>query len=119
MNDDRKKASQTSAETNPKACNTASEDICPEETVRDPEDREVRRARIKELREKMMDKTLADSFPSSDPPSSIPNPGEDDSIKKEIAAIEKTSEQLEQDSENLKQETERLKREAEKKNKAA
>ncbi len=29
------------------------------------------------IREKMMDKTLADSFPASDPPSSIPNPSED------------------------------------------
>ncbi len=28
------------------------------------------------IREKMMDKTLADSFPASDPPSSIPNPSE-------------------------------------------
>jgi hypothetical protein len=26
-----------------------------------------------------LDKTLADSFPTSDPPSSIPNPSEDDS----------------------------------------
>ncbi len=30
-----------------------------------------------EIREKMMDKTLADSFPASDPPSSIPDPSED------------------------------------------
>jgi gas vesicle protein len=29
-------------------------------------------------REKMLDKTLADSFPSSDPPSSIPDPLPDD-----------------------------------------
>ena len=28
----------------------------------------------KELREKGMDETLADSFPSSDPPSTIPDP---------------------------------------------
>ena len=59
------------------------EDICPEETTRDPEDREVHRANIRKLREKMMDKTLADSYPASDPPSSIPDPGEDDSIKQE------------------------------------
>jgi hypothetical protein len=26
--------------------------------------------------EKMLDKTLADSFPTSDPPSTIPNPGD-------------------------------------------
>jgi hypothetical protein len=29
------------------------------------------------MREKMMDKTLADSYPASDPPSTIPNPSED------------------------------------------
>lgn len=29
------------------------------------------------IRDKMMDKTLADSFPTSDPPSSIPDPCED------------------------------------------
>jgi hypothetical protein len=28
------------------------------------------------LSEKMLDKTLADSFPTSDPPSTIPNPGD-------------------------------------------
>ena len=59
------------------------ESITPEERKRDPEDREVHRARIRELREKMMDKTLADSYPASDPPSTIPDPGEDDSIKQE------------------------------------
>jgi hypothetical protein len=31
------------------------------------------------LRERMLDKTLANSFPSSDPPSSIPDPAADDS----------------------------------------
>ena len=97
----------------------SAEELTPEECHRDPEDREVHRARIRELREKMMDKTLADSFPSSDPPSSIPNPGEDDSIKKEIAKIEETTEKLEQDSEKLKQEAEKLKQAAEKKDKAA
>jgi hypothetical protein len=29
------------------------------------------------MREKTLDKTLADSFPASDPPSSIPDPSED------------------------------------------
>jgi hypothetical protein len=33
---------------------------------RDPEDRPVKNEQ--ELREKMLDKTLADSFPTSDPP---------------------------------------------------
>lgn len=65
--------------------NTAhpSEEVCPEERKRDPEDREVHRANIRKLREKMMDKTLADSYPASDPPSSIPDPCEDDSMKQE------------------------------------
>ena len=45
---------------------------------RDPEDRPA--ANEHELREKMLDKTLADSFPTSDPPSSIPDPSEDDSL---------------------------------------
>jgi hypothetical protein len=31
------------------------------------------------LRERMLDKTLADSFPTSDPPSSIPDPAPDNS----------------------------------------
>jgi hypothetical protein len=40
---------------------------------RDPEEREARLHH--EVREKTLDKTLADSFPTSDPPSSIPDPG--------------------------------------------
>jgi hypothetical protein len=48
-------------------------------TARDPEDRAVNKEREQETREKMMDKTLADSYPASDPPSSIPDPAEDDS----------------------------------------
>jgi hypothetical protein len=34
-------------------------------------------AREKAHRDEGMDKTLADSFPASDPPSSIPNPDEE------------------------------------------
>jgi hypothetical protein len=49
-------------------------------TGRDPEDRPVNLERKDKVREKMLDKTLADSFPTSDPPSSIPNPCEDDSL---------------------------------------
>ncbi|HEY0566200.1 MAG TPA: hypothetical protein VGC88_11485 [Terriglobales bacterium] len=45
---------------------------------RDPEERPTNHEH--EVREKMLDKTLADSFPTSDPPSSIPDPGEDDSF---------------------------------------
>ncbi len=42
---------------------------------RDPEDRKARSE--DEVRDKMLDKTDADSFPASDPPSSIPDPSED------------------------------------------
>lgn len=45
--------------------------------TRDPEDRFVDPSDWERKREKMFDKTIADSFPASDPPSSIPNPGED------------------------------------------
>ena len=51
-------------------------------TNRDPEDREVNRRREHEVKDKMMDKTLADSYPASDPPSTIPDPGEEDSVDK-------------------------------------
>ncbi len=44
---------------------------------RDPEDRLIPDDDKKSIRDKMMDKTLADSFPNSDPPSSIPNPDDD------------------------------------------
>jgi hypothetical protein len=44
---------------------------------RDPEDRRVEPKDLKGKREKMLDKTLADSFPASDPPSTLPNPNED------------------------------------------
>jgi hypothetical protein len=44
---------------------------------RDPEDRVVDPANSKAKREKMLDKTIADSFPASDAPSSLPNPSED------------------------------------------
>lgn len=47
---------------------------------RDPEEREVESGSDEDVREKMHDKTLADSFPTSDPPSSIPDPAEDDSL---------------------------------------
>jgi hypothetical protein len=46
---------------------------------RDPEEPPVDKSE-REIRDKMLDKTLADSFPSSDPPSSIPDPSEDDSL---------------------------------------
>jgi hypothetical protein len=47
--------------------------------LRDPEDRPI--TNKQELREKMLDKTLADSFPTSDPPSTIPDPAGEDSLR--------------------------------------
>lgn len=45
--------------------------------LRDPEDRTIDGQDATEIREKMLDKTLADSFPASDPPSTIPAPAAD------------------------------------------
>ena len=45
--------------------------------LRGPEDRTVDPANTKAKREKMFDKTIADSFPASDAPSSLPDPSED------------------------------------------
>lgn len=44
---------------------------------RDPEDRPTDRTHPELVRDKMLDKTSADSFPASDPPSTIPDPEED------------------------------------------
>jgi hypothetical protein len=44
---------------------------------RDPEDRTVDKRDPSQVREKMLDKTIADSFPASDPPSSDPAPAVD------------------------------------------
>jgi hemerythrin-like domain-containing protein len=44
---------------------------------RDPEDRTINGDDPCQVREKMLDKTIADSFPASDPPSSEPAPGVD------------------------------------------
>lgn len=49
-----------------------------EETPRDPEDRQVSSEDVEAIREKNLDKTLADSFPTSDPPSTIPDPSEEE-----------------------------------------
>ncbi len=45
---------------------------------RNPEDRNIDSEDERAIKEKNLDKTIADSFPTSDPPSSIPNPGEDE-----------------------------------------
>jgi hypothetical protein len=54
------------------------------ETVRDPEDRVTAFGDTAAIREKMMDKTLADSYPASDPPSSLPNPSTDSLCQRDI-----------------------------------
>ncbi len=47
------------------------------ENLRDPEDRHIDEANEVERKDKMMDKTVADTFPASDPPSSLPDPDDD------------------------------------------
>jgi hypothetical protein len=44
---------------------------------RDPEDRPIDESNLRERKDKMMDKTIADTFPASDPPSSLPDPDDD------------------------------------------
>jgi hypothetical protein len=46
---------------------------------RDPEER-PNEGNEDKIKENTLDKTLADSFPTSDPPSSIPDPSEDDPL---------------------------------------
>jgi len=48
-----------------------------QQVKRDPEDRHIDESNIEERKDKMMDKTVADTFPASDPPSSLPDPDED------------------------------------------
>ena len=48
-----------------------------QEALRDPEDRIIDETDTCEKKEKMMDKTIADTFPASDPPSSLPDPDDD------------------------------------------
>ena len=51
--------------------------VFPNEAKRDPEDRLTDTDNVRATREKMLDKTLADSFPASDPLSTLPDPTED------------------------------------------
>lgn len=53
----------------------------PDSDLRDPEDRRVNEQDPAEVREKMLDKTIADSFPASDPPSTNPAPAADSFAK--------------------------------------
>lgn len=48
-----------------------------ESMPRDPEDRRAPNTEGAQ-REKNLDKTIADSFPTSDPPSTIPDPAEEE-----------------------------------------
>jgi hypothetical protein len=47
------------------------------DSPRDPEDRLIDESNPIEKKDKMLDKTIADTFPASDPPSSLPDPDED------------------------------------------
>jgi hypothetical protein len=49
----------------------------PAEDFRDPEDRLIDETNPLAKKDKMLDKTIADTFPASDPPSSLPDPDED------------------------------------------
>jgi hypothetical protein len=44
---------------------------------RDPEGRAIDETDALARKDKMLDKTIADTFPASDPPSSLPDPDED------------------------------------------
>ena len=48
-----------------------------EQSLLDPEDRKIDEHNEREIKEKMLDKTVADTFPASDPPSSLPDPDDD------------------------------------------
>ena len=48
--------------------------VIPDDEPRDPEARRIDECDPAQVREKMLDKTEADSFPASDPPSTIPDP---------------------------------------------
>lgn len=50
--------------------------IADENSPRDPEDRPATNRPA--IKEKNLDKTLADSFPTSDPPSTIPDPAQEE-----------------------------------------
>jgi hypothetical protein len=54
---------------------------------RDPEDRLIDEQNKHDVREKMLDKTIADTFPASDPPSSIPDPDDDSFDPERRAAL--------------------------------
>jgi hypothetical protein len=47
------------------------------EECRDPEDRLIDETDRLARKDKMLDKTIADTFPASDPPSSLPDADED------------------------------------------
>ena len=53
--------------------------------ARDLKDRQIDESNSCEKKEKMMDKTVADTFPASDPPSSIPDPDQDSFAARSVA----------------------------------
>ncbi len=55
---------------------------------RDPEDRRVAAGDRRAIREKMLDKTLADSYPASDPPSTLPDPSEDSMLSSRVDLLQ-------------------------------
>ena len=55
--------------------------------TRDPEDRIIDEHNEHDVREKMLDKTIADTFPASDSPSSMPDPDDDSFEPRPRAAL--------------------------------
>ena len=51
--------------------------MLPNQECRDPEDRRIDETDALARKDKMLDKTIADTFPASDPPSSLPDADED------------------------------------------
>ena len=54
-------------------------------------DRDMNEADLRQRKERMLDKTIADSFPASDPLSSIPNPSDDSFSAADSAVIPASS----------------------------
>ncbi len=58
---------------------------------RDPEDRSIPSYNDAAIREKMLDTTLADTYPASDPLSSIPDPSSDSLVLDEQLDFDKAA----------------------------
>jgi len=81
------------------------------QVARDPEDRRIDENNAEEKKDKMMDKTIADTFPASDPPSSIPDPDDDsfrnDNDKTKAKTKTKTTTETETTTKQQKQKQQR------------